>query len=60
MSNQSQELTGKLEMKLFIYDNESLVCTHIVNDKNKADRIAEAYLNLGLNVISEELRGIQS
>ena len=43
-------------MKLFVYDNESLVCTHIVHDKNKAERTALAYLNLGLNVRSEELK----
>ena len=42
-------------MKLFIYDNERLVCTHIEQDKNKAERIALAYLNLGLNVRSEEI-----
>ena len=43
-------------MKLFIYDNKTLVCTHIVQDKNKAERTALAYLNLGLNVIGEELK----
>ena len=42
-------------MKLFVYDNQTLVCTHIEYNKNKAERVALAYLNLGLNVISEGL-----
>jgi len=42
-------------MKLFLYDNETLVAIHVEQDKNKAERLAERYLNLGLNVRSEDL-----
>jgi len=42
-------------VRLFLYDKETLVAIHAEPDKNKAERIALAYLNLGLNVRSEEI-----
>jgi len=42
-------------MKLFLYDKETLMAVLVEKDKNKAEKLAEIYLNLGLNVRSEDL-----